>query len=118
MSVAARSIGEAFVAIAGRDRVRDDADALAAAAIDGLEPRWIVRPASIDQLSRVLALACDGRLAVIPRGAGTSLQLGNPPARVDVVLDLAGLDQVIEYNPDDLTITVQRHRRAHPIDSG
>ncbi len=29
MSVAARSIGEAFVAIAGRDRVRDDADALA-----------------------------------------------------------------------------------------
>ena len=106
MSVAARSIGEAFVAIAGRDRVRDDADALAAAAIDGLEPRWIVRPASIEQLSRVLALACDGRLAVIPRGAGTSLQLGNPPARVDVVLDLSGLDQVIEYNPDDLTITV------------
>src|SRR5258705_10726424 len=56
MSVAARSIGEAFVAIAGRDRVRDDADALAAAAIDGREPRWIGRPASIEQLSRVLAL--------------------------------------------------------------
>ena len=107
MSVAARSIGDAFVAIAGRDRVRDDGEALAAAAIDGLSPRWIVRPASIDQLSRVLALACDGRLAVIPRGAGSSLELGNPPARVDVVLDLAGLDRVIEYNPDDLTITVQ-----------
>ena len=107
MSVAARSIGDAFIAIAGRDLVRDDGEALAAAAIDGLSPRWIVRPASIDQLSRVLALACDGRLAVIPRGAGSSLELGNPPARVDVVLDLAGLDKVIEYNPDDLTITVQ-----------
>jgi len=107
MPVATRSFGEAFAAIAGRDGVRHDAGALAEAAIDGLMPRWIVRPASLDQLSRVLALACDGRLAVIPRGAGTSLELGNPPARVDVVLDLAGLAQVIEYNPDDLTITVQ-----------
>src|SRR5262245_35950935 len=107
MPVATRSFGDAFAAIAGRDGVREDAGSLAEAAIDGLVPRWIVRPASLDQLSRVLALACDGRLAVIPRGAGSSLELGNPPARVDVVLDLAGLDQVIEYNPDDLTITVQ-----------
>jgi glycolate dehydrogenase FAD-binding subunit len=107
MSVTARSIGEAFVVIAGRDRVRDDQAALDAAAVDGVRPRWVVRPASVDQLSRLLALACDGRLAVIPRGAGTSLELGNPPSRVDVVVDLAGLDRVIEYNADDLTITVQ-----------
>src|SRR5947208_6644423 len=107
MSVAGSSIGEAFVSIAGRDRVRDDFEALAAATVDGLRPRWVVRPASIEQLSRVLALACDGRLGVIPRGAGSWLELGNPPARVDVVLELAELDQVIEYNPDDLTITVQ-----------
>jgi len=107
MSVAARSIGEALVAVAGRDRVRDDAPALAAAAVDGRVPRWVVRPSSVEQLSRVLALACDGRLAVVPRGAGTSLELGHPPARVDVVLDLTALDQVIEHNPDDLTITVQ-----------
>lgn len=107
MSVEARSIGEALVIVAGRDRVRDDAQALAAAAVDGLRPRWVVRPASLEQLSRVLALACDGRLAVVPRGAGSSLELGNPPSRVDIVLDLTGLDQVIEHNPDDLTITVQ-----------
>src|SRR6266403_2614283 len=107
MSVAARSIGEAFVTIAGRDRVRDDAASLTASTIDGLRPRWVVRPASLEQLSRVLALACDGRLAVVPRGAGSSLELGSPPSRVDVVLDLTGLDQVIEYNPDDLTITAQ-----------
>ena len=107
MSIAARSIGDAFVAIAGRDRVRDDAETLAAAAIDGRRPRWVIRPESLDQLGRVLALACDGGLAVAPRGAGSSLELGNPPARVDLVLDLTGLDQVVEYNPDDLTITVQ-----------
>jgi glycolate oxidase FAD binding subunit len=107
MPVATRSLGEAFAVIAGRDGVRDDAGALAEATIDGLLPRWIVRPASLDQLSRVLALACDERLAVVPRGAGSALELGNPPARLDVVLDLTGLARVIEYNPDDLTITVQ-----------
>jgi len=107
MPVAARSIGEAFVTIAGRDRVRDDDDARAAAAVDGQVPRWVVRPASIDQLSRVLALAQDGGLAVLPRGAGSALELGNPPSRADVVADLSGLDRVVEYNPDDLTITVE-----------
>jgi glycolate oxidase FAD binding subunit len=107
MPVAARAIGEAFVTIAGRDRVRDDAGSLTAATVDGLRPRWVVRPASIDELSRALALAHDGELAVIPRGAGSALELGNPPSRVDVVLDVSGLDQVIEYNPDDLTVTVQ-----------
>ena len=107
MPVAARAIGEALVTIAGRERVRDDADALAAATVDGLSPRWVVAPASVDQLSRTLALAHDGRLAVVPRGAGSALELGNPPARVDVVVDLSSLDQVIEYNPADLTITVQ-----------
>jgi glycolate oxidase FAD binding subunit len=129
MAVAARSIGEALVTIAGRDRVRDDGGSLDAATVDGLRPRWVVRPASIDQLSRAIALANDGGLAVVPRGAGSALELGNPPSRVDVVIDLTGLDQVIEYNPDDLTITVQAgmsagalaallapHRQWLPID--
>src|SRR5213594_479224 len=107
MAVSARSIGEAFVSIAGRDRVRDDTAALADATVDGVQPRWAVRPASLEQLSRILALACDGRLAVVPRGAGSSQELGHPLSRVDVVLDLTGLGQVIEYNPDDLTVTVQ-----------
>jgi glycolate dehydrogenase FAD-binding subunit len=107
MAVAARSIGEALVSIAGRQGVRDDADALAAAAVDGLRPSWVVRPGSIDQLSRVLALAHDAGLAVIPRGSGSALELGSPPTRADLVVDLRGLDDVIEYNPADLTVSVQ-----------
>ena len=107
MPVAARSIGEALVSIAGRQGVRDDAEALAAAAVDGLRPSWVVRPGSIDQLSGVLALAHDTALAVIPRGSGEALELGSPPTRADLVVDLRGLDEVIEYNPADLTVTVQ-----------
>ena len=107
MAVAGRSVGEALVSIAGPAGVRDDDVSLAAAAIDGIRPSWVVRPGSIEQLSCVLALAHDVGLAAIPRGSGSTLELGNPLARADLVLDLRGLDQVIEYNPADLTVTVQ-----------
>src|SRR4030095_10720635 len=56
---------------------------------------------------RVVALAHDEKLAVVPRGSGSALELGIPPARVDLVVDLAGRHQVVEYNPDDLTVSVQ-----------
>jgi len=55
----------------------------------------------------VLALASEESLAVVPRGSGSALDLGNPPARVDVVLDLRGMDRVVDYNPDDLTASVE-----------
>jgi glycolate oxidase FAD binding subunit len=107
MSVAGRSVGEAFVAVAGRDAVRDDERARAAAAVDGLLPRWVVRPASLEQVSQVMALAHEAGLAVAPRGSGSSLELGRSPARMDVALDLRGLDRVVEYNPADVSITVE-----------
>jgi len=91
----------------GSDRLVVDPSALSAAAIDGRTPRWIVRPATIDHVAAVLAIAWDENLAVVPRGSGTALALGAPPSRVDVVLDLTTLNHVLEDNPDDLTVSVE-----------
>jgi len=88
VSVLARPIGGALAAIVGQEAVVDDRAACASAAVDGLAPRWIVRPASLDEVSRVLALAWDAELAVVPRGGGHALELGHPPSRLDLVLDL------------------------------
>lgn len=85
----------------------EDGTARARFAVDGLEPRWVARPASLDAVGRLLALAHDAGLAVVPRGGGTDLELGRPPARLDLVLDLSRLDRIVEYSPDDLTITVE-----------
>src|SRR3989449_5945534 len=91
----------------GREGLVDDTAARVSAAVDGLVPRWIVRPRSLEHVSRVLALAWDAELAVVPRGGGNALALGHPPSRLDLVLDLRRLDRVVEYNPDDLTVTVE-----------
>lgn len=129
MSVTARSLSGALAAVLGTDGVRDDAATLAAAAVDGVTPRWVAAPATVEQLSQVVALARDEALVVVPRGSGSSLEQGCPPPRVDLVVDLRRLDAVVEHNPDDLTISVQagitagalaarlgRHRQTLPLD--
>jgi glycolate oxidase FAD binding subunit len=107
VSVATRSAGDALRAVTGPDRVVDDPALLASSAVDDVTPRWIVRPASVKQLAAVVAVAADEGLGMAPRGAGTALDLGRPPERLDVVLDLADLDGIVEHNADDLTVTVQ-----------
>jgi glycolate oxidase FAD binding subunit len=107
MAVTARSVSEALRRAIGAERVLTDPAALGAAAIDGCTPRWIARPRAADDVAALLAIATEERLAVTPRGSGSSLTLGHPPARLDIVLDLRDLDAVVEYNPDDLTVTVQ-----------
>jgi glycolate oxidase FAD binding subunit len=105
--VSARSIDGALAKIAGGEHVVTDGAPLAAAAIDGITPRWLVRVSDVEQVSAVLALAAEESLAVVPRGSGSALDLGLPPARVDLVLDLAGMDRVVEDNPADLTASVE-----------
>ena len=101
------SIGEALAKIVGADHVVSDPARVAATAVVGVAPRWLTRASTIEQVSAVLALASEESLAVVPRGSGSALESGHPPARVDVVLDLTGLGRVIDYNPDDLTATVE-----------
>jgi glycolate oxidase FAD binding subunit len=97
----------ALAAVTGPATRLDDPAALAAAAVDGRVPRWVVRPTTAEQLGAVLALTADEPLAVVPRGSGGAQSLGHPPGPVDLVLDLRSMNRVLDYNPDDLTITVQ-----------
>ncbi|MGH7412855.1 MAG: FAD-binding oxidoreductase, partial [Candidatus Rokuibacteriota bacterium] len=107
MAVSALAIHEALADVAGREHTRREAPALARYAVDGLIPSVVVRPGSVEEVSRVVALCAAERLAVMPRGAGTSLALGNPPRRLDVGLDLSRLGAVQDYVPDDLVATVE-----------
>ena len=107
MPVSSHALTDALAGIVGKDRLLTDSASLARCAVDGALPAWIVRPESVDDVSRLLRLAAEERLAVAPRGSGTLIGLGNPPRRLDGVLDLAGLAAVVDYEPADLTATVQ-----------
>lgn len=104
MAVSSATLAQAFAAIAGPEGVRAGPDA---GAVDGALPRWVVVPRSVEELARAVGLASDEGLRVVPRGSGSALGLGHPVERVDVVVDLRRLDAIVEYNPEDLTATVQ-----------
>ncbi|MBI2216591.1 MAG: FAD-binding oxidoreductase [Candidatus Rokubacteria bacterium] len=107
MAGSTRAVGSALAALLGTDALVEDAGVLARFAVDGCTPRWLARPSTVDAVARVMALATDEGLAVVPRGSGSTLALGAPPARLDLVLDMSRLDRVLEWNPDDLTVTVE-----------
>jgi glycolate dehydrogenase FAD-binding subunit len=103
MAVSTRALDQALGAIVGADAVRQGDNA---ALVDGVMPRWVVAPASAAELGCVVALAHEERLSVVPRGSGSAMALGHPLRCADLVVDLARMDEVLEYNPDDLTVTV------------
>ena len=90
-------------------------DAIGAAvdafAVDGLTPALAVSPTTAADVCASLAAATAAGAAVIAWGGGTHMQLGMPPARYDLALDLRRLDRLVEYEPADLTVTVEAGTR-------
>jgi glycolate oxidase FAD binding subunit len=79
-----------------------DADAIA-----GVVPSFAASPASTEEAALLLRAAAELGLAVVPRGAGTGLGWGAPPASCDLVVDMCRMDQVIEHAAGDLVARVQ-----------
>ncbi len=70
-------------------------------------PDLVVYPTSTAEVSRVLAVANERRVPVVPFGAGSSLEGHVVPTRGGVSLDLSRLDRIVEVAPHDLAATVQ-----------
>jgi glycolate oxidase FAD binding subunit len=93
-----------FRSILAPDSVRA---ATAADSVCRVQPRLVLEPADEQQLAASLRLANDANLSVIPRGGGTKISWGNPPARADILLSTARLDKIIEHVWADLTVSVE-----------
>jgi glycolate oxidase FAD binding subunit len=79
--------------------------------IDGVSPRDRVSPTTAEELAAALKAADDAGHAVAPVGGGTQLDLGMPPRRLDQIIETTGLNRVVEYEPADLTVTVEAGMR-------
>jgi glycolate oxidase FAD binding subunit len=75
--------------------------------VAGVPLQLVVEPGTEQELAKVLQVADQAGLAVIPRGGGTKLAWGNMPARADLILSTARLDRILEHTWADLTVTVE-----------
>jgi len=80
---------------------------VAAYTFDGYVPKAVVLPTSVQEIQEILQFAVNQNLSVMPAGAGTKLGIGNLPEKVDIVLATTRLISVVEYEPADLTVTVE-----------
>ena len=83
------------------------AEQVSAYTYDGIVPEVVVLPASVQEIQNVLHLASEQNLSVMPAGAGTKLGIGNLAPQTDIVLATTRLNKVVEYEPADLTVTVE-----------
>ena len=90
--------------IVGRDFVREAAEG---DAIDGVRPRFVVEPGSVEEVSALLRLSHRAGLAVAPRGGGTTLGWGATPRRLDLILSTARLNHVLEHAAGDLVVRAE-----------
>ena len=101
-----RALHDELKHIVGTSGVLPEAES-ASYAIDGCAPKAVVLPTSVQEIQDILQFAAKQDLSVIPAGAGTKLGIGNIPEKVDVVLSTTHLNSVVEYEPADLTVTVE-----------
>ena len=101
-----RALHDELSNIVGEVGVLPEAES-ASYAFDGCLPKVVVSPASVQEIQDVLQFAAKRDMSVIPAGAGTKLGIGNLPPKVDVVLATTRLNSIIEYEPADLTVTVE-----------
>jgi FAD/FMN-containing dehydrogenase/Fe-S oxidoreductase len=76
------------------------------ASIYEIQPIGVVVPKNEADLLRALDVARDHRAVILPRGAGTS-QCGQTVGQALVIDNSKWLNQVIEFDPQGLSITVQ-----------
>jgi glycolate oxidase FAD binding subunit len=96
--------------VGGRARAAGDGDTVA-----GVLPQMVVEPTSEEEVAAALAFANREGLKVLVRGGGTQLGMGFPPRRGDILLSTTRLAEVVEYNPHDLTVTVQAGIRLEAL---
>jgi glycolate oxidase FAD binding subunit len=92
--------------LVGSDRVRTSDAVLKEFTIAGRAPMAVLKPHSGEEVTEIVSFAAAEKVAVIACGARTKLELGMPPQRFDLALDMTGLCQIAHYDAGDLTVSV------------
>jgi glycolate oxidase FAD binding subunit len=106
--------GDGVTSASGRTDA-DDGRPGAGGGGEGIVPAFVVAPGSTDEAAAVMLVAAEHELAVVVRGAGSRLGWGVPPARCDLVIDMARMTAVAEHSAGDLVARIQAGARLADV---
>jgi glycolate oxidase subunit GlcD len=82
-------------------------------ALDVFPSALTVAPESIEQICEVMKLASRESWAVVPAGAATWLDAGNPLERINIIISTEKLNHIIEHEPADLVAITEAGATLH-----
>ena len=97
---------EAVGRVVGIDHVRGGDSALGCS-VNGVAPAAVAAPATPAEAACLVLLARERGWAIVPFGGGTWIQFGSAPTRFDLAISTRRLTRVVDYQPDDMTVTVE-----------
>jgi glycolate oxidase FAD binding subunit len=85
--------------------------------VAGVTPARALAPSDRVELASIVRDLYAAERAYAFVGGGTDLDLGNPPRALDAVIRTTALDRVVDYSPEDQTITVEAGMRIAALDA-
>lgn len=70
-------------------------------------PDIVVSPRNTKEISEIMKLCSEYKVPIVPRGSGTNLCAGTCPTEGGLVLLFKHMNQILEIDEENLTITVQ-----------
>jgi glycolate oxidase FAD binding subunit len=91
--------------LVGNNRVTASESAVREFAIAGRVPVAVLKPCAAEEVAEIVGFVAAENLAMVACGSRSKLELGMPPRRYDLALDMTGLRQIAHYDPGDLTVS-------------
>ncbi|MGM0836517.1 MAG: glycolate oxidase subunit GlcD [Bacillota bacterium] len=107
-----KSLKDQFIQIVGADNYRDSSAEKLVYSYDATPnfqsmPDAVIVPRNSEEVSRIVKLCNENRIPLVPRGSGTNLCAGTCPTEGGIVLLFTHMNQILEIDEENLTVTVQ-----------
>ncbi len=106
------TIRKKFLAIVGNNHFKDDNATLLAYSYDSTAqfqalPDAVITPRDKMDVQAIVNICNEHHIPIVPRGSGTNLCAGTTPLEGGIVLLFTHMNQIIEIDEQNLTMTVQ-----------
>lgn len=107
-----KNLKDQFIQIVSADNYRDSAAEKLVYSYDATPnfqsmPDAVIVPRNAEEVSLIVKLCNENRIPLVPRGSGTNLCAGTCPTEGGIVLLFTHMNQILEIDEENLTVTVQ-----------
>jgi glycolate oxidase subunit GlcD len=100
-------IARDFSLIVGDQSVRRLSSSIGGSASQSPTTPFEIAPQSIEAAAQVMELASSENMSVVPAGASTWIDVGNPLRRADLIVSTRRMNRLLQHEPADLVATAE-----------